>query len=97
MLGGLESRGPFVGSFSRHPGLLAGPGLRAAAAPLAPSPSAWWRATRALPTKNAWAARSSLCSLNAAAPPRCPEEGATGESGSARDGISSFGQGREGK
>lgn len=27
-LEGLESRGPFVGSFSRHPGLLAGPGLR---------------------------------------------------------------------
>lgn len=53
-VGGAEVLGA-GGCFSRQPGLLAGRDWRAAAAPLAPSPSSRWPETRSLPTKNSWA------------------------------------------
>lgn len=53
-VGGLEVLGA-VGSLSRQPGLLAGPGLASRSRPLAPSPSSRWPETPALRTKTSWA------------------------------------------
>lgn len=51
---GLKPRGPEALSPANRGCSLAGD-WRAAAAPLAPSPSSRWPETRALPTKNSWA------------------------------------------
>lgn len=86
-VGGAEVPGA-VGSVSRQPGLLAGPGLARRSRPLGALPKFSVAGDSRLPDKDL---------VGPPGPLRCSGKGAAGEPASAQDGISLFGQGRDGE